>query len=92
MILDNNVQDTKMWTGVSEMPFHHIYVHGILKPGKILNRYINTTDEGWNYLYLHNESSVFEFETEEPHTWYHQFLHCQCQNGYYQPQTNFQCR
>jgi hypothetical protein len=46
MILDNNVQDTKMWTGVSEMPFHHIYVHGILKPGKILNRYINTTDEG----------------------------------------------
>jgi hypothetical protein len=55
-----------MWTGVSEMPFHYVYVHGILKPGKILNRYINTTDEGWNYLYLHNESSVFEFETEEP--------------------------
>ena len=66
MILDNNVQGTKMWTGVSEMPFHYVYVHGILKPGKILNRYINTTDEGWNYLYLHNGSSVFEFETEEP--------------------------
>lgn len=66
MILDNNAQETKSWSGVSEMPFHYVYVNGHLKAGKILNRYINETDEGWNYMYIHNSSSIFEFETEYP--------------------------
>lgn len=66
MILDNNAQETKSWSGVSEMPFHYVYVNGHLKAGKILNRYINETDEGWNYMYIYNSSSIFEFETEYP--------------------------
>jgi hypothetical protein len=27
---------------------------------------MNETDEGWNYMYLHNGSSTFEFETDDP--------------------------
>ena len=66
VILDNDAQSTRAWTGVSEMPFHYVYVNGLLKAGKIINRYINETDAGWNYLYIHNGSAVFEFETDEP--------------------------
>lgn len=66
VILDNNAQSNKTWSGISELPFHYVYIHGLLKGGKILNRYENETDDGWNYMYLHNGSSTFEFETEHP--------------------------
>lgn len=66
VILDNSAQSSRSWTGISEMPFHYLYINGLMKAGKILNRYENETDDGWNYMYLHNGSSTLEFETEYP--------------------------
>jgi hypothetical protein len=66
LTLDFNAQSSKTWTGVSEIPLHYAYIKGELKAGRMINHMMNETDEGWNYMYLHNGSSTFEFETDDP--------------------------